>query len=138
MNTNKHKINNIDLFKPLEKLINERNEVLGCSMILEEYITDRGNPLMFNEEKSRCFGEIKIGFVRAFGVSSAWEVDYFWIPCSNGGFHTRTETDGNESTSRALLRAGRSLEQVRYKETTISEKFYAFIEFDFGMIVGGW
>ena len=143
MNINKDKINKIDLLKPFEKLIIERNEVLGCSMILEEYITDRGNPLMFNEEKSLCLGEIKIGFDRAFGATSSWEIDYCWIPCTNGGFRTRTETGGGsvvcggiESTSRTLLRAGQSLEEVTYKETISSEKFYAIIKFDFGMIVG--
>jgi hypothetical protein len=122
LNTNKDKINKIDLLRPFERLIIERNEVLGCSMILEEYITDKGKPLMFSDEKSRCLGEIKIGFDRVFGASSSWEVDYCWIPNTYGGFRTgggnfvcdrRTETDGGGfvcdsiyNTSRALLRAG--------------------------------
>jgi len=48
---------------------------------------------------------------------------------------TRTETDGGgiATTSRALLRAGRALEQVRFKEAITSEKFYAYIKYDFGM-----
>ena len=134
LNINKDKINKIDLLKPFAKLIIERNEVLGCSMILEEYITDRGNPLMFNEEKSPCLGEIKIGFDHAYAATSSWEVDYCWIPCTNDSFQTRMETDGSigiENTSRALLRAGRSLEQFGYKETTMSEKFYAYTKYVF-------
>jgi hypothetical protein len=109
LNTNNDKINKIDLLRPFEC-----NEILGCSMILEEYITDRGKPLMFSGESSRCLGEIKIGFDRVFGASSAWEVDYCWIPNTNGGFRTRTETDGGgficdciHNTSCASLRAGR-------------------------------
>jgi hypothetical protein len=47
----------------------------------------------------------------------------------------RTETDGGIifNTSRALLRPGRTLEQVKSKETTTSEKFYASINYDFGI-----
>jgi hypothetical protein len=41
MNTNKDKINKIDLLRSFQRIIIERNEVLGCAMILEEYITDR-------------------------------------------------------------------------------------------------
>jgi hypothetical protein len=47
---------------------------------------------------------------------------------------TRRETDGGgvvsdgtENTSRALLRPGRILEQVKFKETIKTEKFYAYI-----------
>jgi hypothetical protein len=82
---------------------------------------------MFSDERSRCFGEIKIGFDRVFGATSSWEIDYCWVP-----FQTRTETDGISNTSRALLRPGHFLEQVRFKETTTSEKFYASIKYDFG------
>jgi len=138
LNTNKGKINTIDLLRPYEKIVIERNEVLGCSMVLEEYITDKGNRLMFRDEKSRCLGEIKIGFDRIFGASFSWEIDYCWAPQTvviDGG--RRTETDGGEiyNTSRALLRPGRALEQVRFKETSTSEKFYAHIRYDFGMVV---
>jgi len=117
-------------------------------MILEEYITDRGKPLMFSDERSRCFGEIKFGFDRVFGATSSWEIDHCWIPNTNGGFvcnRKRTETDdggvvcdGIGNTSRALLRAGRFLEKVRFQETTTSEKFYASAKFDFGMTYDGW
>jgi len=174
LNTNKDKINKIDLLRPFEKIIIERNEVLGCSMFLEEYITDKGQPLMFKDEKSRCLGEIKIGFYRVFGTSFVWEVDYCWVPyniqtvvidgeirretddekdgCSRTssrrsqvtGDSRRTETDGCSrkpevgfdlsNTSRALLKPGRTLEQVRFRETTKTEKFYAYIKFDFGML----
>jgi len=140
LNTNKDKINKIDLLRPFEKIIIESNEVLGCSMVLEEYITDKGGPSMFRDEKSRCLGEIKIGFDRIFGASFSWEIDYCWAP---SGIQTvvldgrRTETDGGgiDNTSRALLRPGRALEQVRFKETSTSEKFYAYIKYDFGMVV---
>jgi len=104
-------------------------------MILEEYITDKGKPLMFSNERSRCFGIIKIGFDRVFRATSSWEVDYCWT-----SIHTRTETDGGFvcdsicNTSRALLRPGRTLEQVRFKEITTSKKFYATINFDFRML----
>jgi hypothetical protein len=139
MNTNKDKINKVDLLRPFQRIIIERNEVLGCAMILKEYITDRGKLLMFSDEKVRCFGEIKIGVDRVFGATSSWEIDYCWIPITNGGFQTRTETDGGvvcdgiSNTSRALLRAGQFLEQVKFKETTTSEKFCASLKFDFGM-----
>jgi hypothetical protein len=133
-NTNKDKINKIDLLRPFQRIMIERNEVLGCAMILEEYITDRGKPLMFSDEKVRCFGEIKIGFDRVFGATSSWEIDYCWIPITIDGFQTRTETDGISNTSRALLRAGQFLEQVKFKETKTSEKFYASIKFDFGWL----
>jgi len=97
-------------------------------MILEEYVTDKGKPLIFTDEKSRCLGEIKIGFGRVFGTTSLCVVDDCRPP--------RTEADGGVvifSTSRALLRAGRAIEQVSFKETTTSEKLYAFIKFDLGM-----
>ena len=58
LNTNNDKIKKINLLRPFEKIIIERNEVLGCSMVLEEYITDKGQPLTFNDERSRCLGEI--------------------------------------------------------------------------------
>jgi len=63
------------------------------------------------------------------------EADYSWVP---GNFQTvvrtRTETDGVgiADTSRALLRVRRAIEQVRFKET--SEKCYAYIKCDFGMM----
>jgi hypothetical protein len=97
-------------------------------MVLEEYITDKGKPLMFTDKKSWCLGEIKIGFDRVFGTTSSWVIDDCWT--------RRTDTDGGGvifNTSRALLRAGRAIKQVRFKETTTSEKFYAFIKFDLGM-----
>jgi hypothetical protein len=69
-------------------------------MVLENYVTDKGQPLKFSDERSRCLGEIQIGFDRAFGASSTWEVDYCWVPHTFGNFQTvvcdrtRTETDG--------------------------------------------
>jgi len=149
LNTNKDNINKIDLLRPYEKIIIERNEVLGCSMVLEEYITDKGGPLMFRDEKSRCLGEIKIRFDRIFGTSFSWEIDYCWAPTGiqtvviDGG--RRKETDGGGrgrevglgfyNTSRALLKPGRALEQVKFKETSTCEKFYAYIRYEFGMLV---
>jgi hypothetical protein len=140
LNTNNDKINKIDLLKPFQKIIVERNELLGCSVVLEEYVTDKDQPLKFRDEKSRCLGEIKIGFDRAFGTSTIWDVDYCWVPVSNFqkvvvDGRTRTETDdgSTDDTTRALLRAGRSLEQVRFKEVFTNEKFYAYIKYDFGM-----
>jgi hypothetical protein len=41
---------------------------------------------MFTDEKSRCFGEIKIGFERVFGATSSSVIDVCWA--------RRTETDG--------------------------------------------
>ena len=136
LNTNNDKINKINLIRPFEKIIIERNEVLGCSMVLEEYITDKGQPLMFRDEKSRCLGEIRIGFDRAFGASSTWEVDYCEVQTVVIDGRKRTETDGGSgiaNTSRALLRAGRALEQVRFKGAISTEKFYAYIKYDFGL-----
>ena len=49
-NTNKDKLNKIDLLRPFQKKIIERNEILGCAMILEEYITDRRTHLMFRDD----------------------------------------------------------------------------------------
>ena len=87
---------------------------------------------MFLDEISRCLGEIKIGFDHVFGASFSWEIDYCWVPT---GIQTvvidgsrRTETDGGGgrnrevgfgfyNTSRALLRPGRALEQVKFKKT---------------------
>ena len=133
LNTNKDKINKIDLLRSFQTIIIERNEIIGCAMVLEQYITNRGTPLMFRDERSQCFGEIKIGFDRVFGVNFTWKILYFWIPISR----RRTETDGGgvvcDGTSRALLRVGRFLEKVRFKE--ISEIFYAFIKYDLGMMV---
>ena len=81
------------------------------------------------DEKSRCLGEIKIGFDRAFGATSSWVIDDYWP--------RKTETGGGGgvifNTSRALLRGGRAIEQVRLKEITTPEKFYAFIKFDLGI-----
>ena len=61
-------------------------------MVLEEYITDKGLPLMFTEERSWCFGEIKIGFDRIFGATYSWEIGYCWIPINR-----RTETGDGSS-----------------------------------------
>jgi hypothetical protein len=47
---NNDKINKIDLLRTFERIIIERNEVLGCVMLSEEYITDKGTPLMFTDE----------------------------------------------------------------------------------------
>ena len=49
---------------------------------------------------------------------------------------SRTETDGCSihNTSGALLKPGQTLEQVKFRETTTTEKFYACIKFDFGML----
>jgi hypothetical protein len=136
LNTNKDKIKIIELLRLFQRIIIERNEVVGCAMILEEYATDKGKPLMFFDERSRCFGKITIGFDRIFRATSSWQVDNCWITCTYGGFQTRTETDsggggfvcdGSSNISRALFRAGRALEQVRFKGTTTSEKFYASI-----------
>jgi len=127
-NNNNGKINKIDLLRPFERIIIECNVLLDCAKILEEYIIEKGKPLMFTNEKSRCLGEIKIGFGRVFGATSSWEIDDCRTP--------RTETDGGcriFNTSLVLLRAGRAIEQVRFKETTTSEKCYAFIKFDLGI-----
>jgi hypothetical protein len=150
LNTNKDKINNIDLLRPYEKII-KRNEVLDC---LEEYITDKGKPLMFRDEKSRCLGD------RVFGASYKLEVGYSRVSCNiqtvvvdGGRTRTRTEPHGGRTrtepycgsivgnifdsivntSSRALLRAGRALEQVRFRETITNEEFYENIKYDFGM-----
>jgi hypothetical protein len=145
LNTNRDKINKIDLLRPYQSIIIERNEVLGSAMIMEEYITDKGKPIMFRDERSRCLGEIIIGFDRVYSATSSWDIDYCWVPITNGGF-ARTETDGVKrcydapdggssiyDSSRALLRTGRALEQVKFRETTTTEKFHAYIKFDFGM-----
>jgi hypothetical protein len=65
----------------------------------------------------------------------------FGTVCGNvvrdgGSVGKRTETDSGGiifNTSRALLRPGRPLEQVRFKEATTSEKFYASMKYDFGI-----
>ena len=115
LSTNKDEINKFDQLRQFQTIVIERNKILGCAMILEEYITDRGSIPMFTDERSRYFGEIKIRFDRVFGVTSTLKIDYCCIPIS----HRRTETDGGgvvcDGTSRALLLAGRFLEQVRYK-----------------------
>ena len=46
-------------------------------MILEEYITDKGLPLMFTDERARCFGKIKIVFDCVFGATYSWEIGYY-------------------------------------------------------------
>jgi len=134
LNTNKNTINKIELLKQFQMIIIERNEVLGCTMVFEEFITDRGKLLMFSDERSRCFGEIKIGFDRVFGATASWEIDNCWTPCGFTFNRKRTETDlvcdGTDNTSRALLKPGRFIEQVRFKETT-TEKFYASIKYYF-------
>ena len=96
--------------------------MLGCTKILEKCVTDKGQPLMFNNERSQCLGEIKIGFDRAFRASCTWEVDYSWVPLTFVNFQTvvrtRKKTDGVgiADTSCSLLMAGRAIEQVRFKE----------------------
>ena len=98
--------------------------------------------------KSRCLGEIKIGFDRVFGASFSWDIDYCWAPTGiqtvviDGG-RRRTETDGCsrgrdvdiDYPSRALLKPGRAFKQVKFRETSTSEKFYAHIRYDFGILV---
>ena len=137
LNTSKDEINKIGLLKPFQRIIIEHNEVLSCAMILEEHVTDKGKPLVFNDERSRCFEEIKIGFDRIFGATSSWELDYCWTPnhTRTGTVCIRTEVDGGTfvcdsicNTSCALLKAAQTLEQVRFKETTTSEKFYDTIK----------
>lgn len=135
LNTNNDKINKIDLLRPFQNIIIESNDVLRCSMVLEEYVTDKRQSLMFKDEKSRCLGEIKIGFDRVFEASSTWEVDYSWVPQTFDNLQT-VVTDGGGGiahTCRALLRPGRALEQVRFKEAITNEKIYAYIKYDFGM-----
>jgi hypothetical protein len=141
LNNSKDKINQIDLLRPFETILIESNEILGCAMVLEAYITEKGEHLLFRDEKSRCFGVIKIGFDRVFGATSLWEIGDWEYP--NSKIKTcgrRTETDGGLdrdgicNTSRALPMAGRNLEKVRFKETTTSENFYASIRYDFGII----
>ena len=120
-------MNKIDL-RPFERITINRNEVLCCAMILEEHITDKGKQLFFTDEKSRCLGEIKIAFERAFGATYSSEIDDCWF--------RRTETDCGAvifNKSRALFRAERTIKQARFKEKTTSEKFYVFMKYDFGM-----
>ena len=82
LNTNKNKINKIDLLRPFETIIIERNRILGCAIVLEENITGKGEYVMFRDEKSRCFGVIKIGFDRVFGETSLWEMRDWEYPIS--------------------------------------------------------
>jgi hypothetical protein len=42
-------------------------------MVLEEYVTDKGEHLMFKDERSCCFGVIKIGFGCVFRTTSLGE-----------------------------------------------------------------
>ena len=148
LNTNKDIINKIGLLRPFQTVIIERNEILGCAMVLEEYITDKGKHLIFSDERSRYFGVNTMRFNSVFGATSSLEIGEWEYPKMNpyggtvvcDGIKTRTEADGGGffcdrfgNTSRALLRAGRFLEQVRFKETTTCEKFYASIKFDFGI-----
>lgn len=49
-------------------------------MVLEEYITDRGKRLFFEDENARCFGEIIIWFDRVFGATSTWEIGPYTEP----------------------------------------------------------
>jgi hypothetical protein len=96
---------------------------------------------MFNDKKSRCLRLIIVGFDREFGFTSSWEIsnweylkiNYYGRTVVTDG-RIRTETDGGIIfyTSRALLKLGCALEQAKLKETTISEKFYASITYDFG------
>jgi len=95
---------------------------------------------MFSDERSLCFGDIKIGFDRVFGATASWEIDHCWAPSGFTFNRKRTETDGcslvcdgTDNTSRALLKPSRFTEQVRFKETT-TEKFYASIKYDFGWL----
>jgi hypothetical protein len=108
-------------------------------MVLEGYVTNKGEYLMFRDERSRSFGVIKIGFDRVFGATSLWEIGDWEYPISTVKTCRRTETDGGlvcdgiGNTFRTLLRAGRTVEQVRFKETTTSEKFDTSIKYDFGI-----
>jgi hypothetical protein len=129
------------LLRPFQTIKIKRNEILGCAMVLDEYITDKRTHLMFNDERSPCFGLITVGFDKAFGVTSSWEISDWQYPKLNSYGGTvvingiRTETDGGTifNTSRVLLKPGHTLEQVRFRETT-SEKFYTSIKYDFGYL----
>jgi hypothetical protein len=81
LNTNNDKNNKIDLLRPFQQITIERNDVLGCSMVLEQNVNDKGQPLTFGNEKCRCLREIKIGFDRSFGVSTTWVAK--WV-CAKG------------------------------------------------------
>jgi hypothetical protein len=129
------------VLRPFETILIDRNKILGCAMVLEEYITEKGEHLLFRDEKSMCFGVIKIGYGHVFGATSLWEIGDWGYPNSKiKTCRRRTETDGGldcdgiGNTSRALLMAGRNLEKVRFKETTTSEQFYASIKYDFRII----
>ncbi|CCV02397.1 hypothetical protein IIV31_025L [Armadillidium vulgare iridescent virus] len=138
-NTNHEPINKINLLRPYESVTVSRNELTGASMVLHEYLNE-GKNLMFEDEKKRCFNSIRIGFDRAFGTSFTWCVSD--LPPTNltkpsfflGG---DVETDGCslkcDGTSRALLKPGKHLEEVKSKNTYTSEKFYAVVDYDFGM-----
>ena len=65
-NTNKDKIHKIDLLKPFETII-ERNEVLGCAMVLEEYITDKGSPSCLQTKDVGASENLKLGMIVCLG-----------------------------------------------------------------------
>jgi len=135
LNTNGDSINKINLLRRGETIRIRRNEVLGCAMVLDEYLNN-GKPLASEDEKKRCYGTIKVGFDRSYGSSHDWsidnmghdEVDMF---SSHG---RRVVCDGAGGINRALLKAGRSLEQVKYLTATTTDKFYATIAYDFGVV----
>jgi hypothetical protein len=68
LNTNKEKINKIELLRTIHTIKNEHNEVLGCAIVLDEYITHKGGHLMFNGEKFRCCGLIIVVLIESLSL----------------------------------------------------------------------
>lgn len=87
---------------------------------------------MFQNEKKRCLGTIKVGFDRSYGKSYEWTIGTTLSPIRRtvcDGIYV----DGISSTSRALLKAGRSMDEVKSIKASTSGKFYATIQYDFGI-----
>lgn len=63
LNTNKEKINKIDLLRHFQTILIDRNEVLGCAMVLEEYITDHGNVSFLKTKTQSASGTLKLGLI---------------------------------------------------------------------------
>jgi hypothetical protein len=87
-------------------------------MYLDEYITDKVGRFLFNDEKSRCFELIVVGFNREFWYTFSWEISDWKYPMMNsyGGTividsRTRTKIDRCLifNTFRALLKTGCAL-----------------------------
>lgn len=134
-NMNDERINKINLLRPFETITISRNEVLGCAMVLDEYLNPE--PLMFQDEKKRCLGTIKVGFDRSYGKSHEWVIGTTLPPIRrtecDGWCGSDICTDGISSTSRALLKAGRVMDEVKSSKATTSDKFNATIQYDFGI-----